>query len=372
LSESWAKGFAIQNNEFPTSKESLRKLAEHFSGLFHPYCAESEDLHYLAHINTPNVARDIDLVRNLTGYDELDFWGFSYGTVVGAMYAVLHPTRVGKIVLDGIIPNCKSSHSSGVVDFARWTGLKANALDFEFDSHSEIPRILGTFASYCVQAAHMDPRYCPLAAASMNKTDPISDVLARIDFIVDNLTRRSFVNSERKRTVNIYRFSTVVRSGLMDPLRFYFNLADYILEVESAIRITFANRTSASNAEKPRSTLWRRDFDRNMTYVAITSNQSDPLSGAENPFVYPAVVCPDFSYEGIDIVETWVDHIHEQINANPLLGALGEFTSACLTWPNLCDYGVERYSAPAPPNLRNKILVLGLTNDPVSHHRARA
>ena len=66
-----------------------------------PFCEKDEDLTYLAHINTPNVARDMNLVRNLTGYETIRFWGFSYGTVLGTVYAVVFPERVGRMVLDG-------------------------------------------------------------------------------------------------------------------------------------------------------------------------------------------------------------------------------------------------------------------------------
>ena len=52
-------------------------------------------------MNTPNVARDLDLVRSLTGYQTMEYWGFSYGTLLGTMYAALFPDRVGRMVLDG-------------------------------------------------------------------------------------------------------------------------------------------------------------------------------------------------------------------------------------------------------------------------------
>jgi len=48
-----------------------------------------------------DIARDIDLVRNLTGYEEVDFWGFGLGTVLGTTYANLFPDHVGRIVLEG-------------------------------------------------------------------------------------------------------------------------------------------------------------------------------------------------------------------------------------------------------------------------------
>ena len=66
-----------------------------------PFCEKAEDLSYLAHMNTPNIARDLDLIRNLTGYQTMEYWGFSYGTLLGTTYAALFPDRVGRMVLDG-------------------------------------------------------------------------------------------------------------------------------------------------------------------------------------------------------------------------------------------------------------------------------
>ena len=60
----------------------------------------NEDLKYLSHINTSNVARDIDPVRELEGYEIIDFYGLSYGTVLGIMYAGMFPDRVERMILD--------------------------------------------------------------------------------------------------------------------------------------------------------------------------------------------------------------------------------------------------------------------------------
>jgi pimeloyl-ACP methyl ester carboxylesterase len=66
-------------------------------------CGGFESKYYLAHVNTPNVCRDFELMRNLTGWPTFDYWGFSYGTEIGTMYAQMFPARVGKLVLDGIL-----------------------------------------------------------------------------------------------------------------------------------------------------------------------------------------------------------------------------------------------------------------------------
>lgn len=93
---------ALQLPGNPLKKDSLTENVEMYAAQAGSFCSEFENKDYLAHMNTPNVVRDFDLIRNLTGYETLDYWGFSYGTVVGAMYAHMYPDRVGKMVLDGI------------------------------------------------------------------------------------------------------------------------------------------------------------------------------------------------------------------------------------------------------------------------------
>lgn len=55
------------------------------------------------YINTEATARDLDLIRQLSGYDKLNYYGMSYGTWLGHWYAGLFPERVGAMVLSGIV-----------------------------------------------------------------------------------------------------------------------------------------------------------------------------------------------------------------------------------------------------------------------------
>jgi pimeloyl-ACP methyl ester carboxylesterase len=57
----------------------------------------------LAHMGTVNVARDMDVIRAVVGDVKLHYLGYSYGTYLGAIYAGLFPTRVGRMVLDGVL-----------------------------------------------------------------------------------------------------------------------------------------------------------------------------------------------------------------------------------------------------------------------------
>lgn len=57
----------------------------------------------LDHISSVDVARDMDLIRHLLGEDKLNFFGVSYGTYIGAMYATLFPDTSGRMILDGAV-----------------------------------------------------------------------------------------------------------------------------------------------------------------------------------------------------------------------------------------------------------------------------
>ena len=56
-----------------------------------------------SHMTTVETARDLDIVRAALGSPRLDYYGASYGTFLGATYAALFPSRVGRMVLDGAV-----------------------------------------------------------------------------------------------------------------------------------------------------------------------------------------------------------------------------------------------------------------------------
>ncbi len=55
----------------------------------------------LPHMRTTDAARDIDAIRAALGQKQISYYGFSYGTYLGATYGTLYPGRVKRMVLDG-------------------------------------------------------------------------------------------------------------------------------------------------------------------------------------------------------------------------------------------------------------------------------
>ncbi|GAA2243565.1 peptidase [Streptomyces ruber] len=57
----------------------------------------------MAHVSTTDSARDMDLMRQVLGDDEMHYFGISYGTELGGVYAHLFPENVGRLVLDAVV-----------------------------------------------------------------------------------------------------------------------------------------------------------------------------------------------------------------------------------------------------------------------------
>ncbi len=77
---------------------------ERLSAEFGEGCAaRSPDI--AGHMDTESAARDMDILRAVLGDEKLNYLGKSYGTFLGATYAELFPERVGRVVLDGVLPS---------------------------------------------------------------------------------------------------------------------------------------------------------------------------------------------------------------------------------------------------------------------------
>ncbi|NLU74683.1 alpha/beta hydrolase [Streptomyces sp. HNM0575] len=57
----------------------------------------------LRHINTVNAVKDMDRIRTALGAKKINYFGYSYGTYLGAVYSKLFPDHVRRAVLDSIV-----------------------------------------------------------------------------------------------------------------------------------------------------------------------------------------------------------------------------------------------------------------------------
>ncbi|MGW1794881.1 alpha/beta hydrolase [Streptomyces sp. NPDC001984] len=57
----------------------------------------------MAHVSTTDTARDMDLMRQVLGDARMHYFGISYGTELGGVYAHLFPKNVGRLILDAVV-----------------------------------------------------------------------------------------------------------------------------------------------------------------------------------------------------------------------------------------------------------------------------
>ncbi|MEU1390504.1 MULTISPECIES: alpha/beta fold hydrolase [unclassified Nonomuraea] len=82
-----------------------------FTKKLHPDCRARTGPLY-DHVDSVSVARDMDALRAALGEEKLTYYGISYGTLIGQMYAELFPGRIRALALDS-----NMDHSLGVKGF---------------------------------------------------------------------------------------------------------------------------------------------------------------------------------------------------------------------------------------------------------------
>lgn len=162
----------------------------------------------LGHAATPHVATDmvsivdaweqwVDRKTEASGIipepnptkGKLVFWGFSYGTYLGATFASMYPDRVGRVVLDGVV-------DADYYPTPMWT-----------ESLLDADKVLGQFFKYC---AAVGPR-CPLHRSG----DKSADISKRYYQILQQLedSPPSFTHPE-------FFYPVILRVGIIKTLVF--------------------------------------------------------------------------------------------------------------------------------------------------------
>jgi len=57
----------------------------------------------LNHLKTTDNVADMESIRKALGQKQINYYGFSYGTYLGQVYATLHPNQVRRMVFDGVV-----------------------------------------------------------------------------------------------------------------------------------------------------------------------------------------------------------------------------------------------------------------------------
>lgn len=117
--------FAAEFPDTPEGKEQdialVKKLAD--------ACYQrSGDL--LAHVSTLDVARDMDLLRRVLGEDRISYFGFSYGSELGAAWVTMFPSSVRAAVFDGAVDPTASGMQESIDQARGFESALTSFLEF--------------------------------------------------------------------------------------------------------------------------------------------------------------------------------------------------------------------------------------------------
>lgn len=120
---------------------------------------EKNSQRILPHVRTTDAARDLDLMREVLGDDRLYYFGISYGTELGGVYAHLFPKHVGRAVFDAVVDPTQNPEQ----------GSLGQAKGFQL--------ALDNFAEDCTSKEEL----CPVGDSPQDVKDRIAQLLKDLD-----------------------------------------------------------------------------------------------------------------------------------------------------------------------------------------------
>jgi len=258
------------------------------------------------HMSTDEVARDMDILRAALGQPKLDYLGASYGTLIGATYANLFPTHVGRFVLDGAIDPSLSNEQLSL----------AQAHGFE--------TALRAYVKDCV-----DGGGCFLG-------DSVDAGIGRIQSFLHEVESASLPTGDSNRPLT----EGLAMLGIWMPLY----VKEYWPQLTSALKQALGGSGSG------------------LLRLADLYTSRGPSGYSDNSMeALYAVNCLD--HDDYILTKDVPSHFAQFENASPTFGRAFAFgLSTCSDWPvKSGKHTVALHAAGAPP-----IVVIGTTRDPAT------
>jgi pimeloyl-ACP methyl ester carboxylesterase len=259
--------------------------------------------------STHQTARDLDAIRAAVGDDQLTYLGFSYGSLLGAVYAHLFPDAVRAMVLDGAVDATASR-----IDRSRG---QAEGFELAFDN----------FTEWCRQ----HPGDCPLAGGARTA----------VTAALDDARESPAVGDDGREATSGWIFYAVIGALYrQDSWPLLGAAIDQLAGGDPTGVFDLADSYLNRSADGTYPNLWEAN-----TAVNCADRADPPLTVAQ----------------ARQLQEQWREEL--PLFGGPVaLGALG-----CVHWPAEPDPYPAGPAAGAPP-----ILVVGTTGDPATPYESTA
>lgn len=284
-------------------------------------------------MSSANVARDMEVMRAAVGDEQLNFAGYSYGSVLGQVYANLFPDRVGHVIIDGVL------------DIADWVGDTGPLVRDDQTLGERLRSDVGaedTFDEFFRQCEAAGPDACPLA--------PNADERGRL--VLERLRAEPFVIVDPNTGEPIFAVTYADVVGMV--LGGLYSTPDWI-----EIGIGLAQVEAAQNAPAsppPGFAAAMRRFDEAMAVRRPDPKYPNFVEG------FPGVACVDTS-NPINF-RAWSEAVDRLEVESPTFGPIwGWSESICNQWPG---DDRDRFVGPFGQTTANPLLLLTTLYDPAT------
>ncbi|KAJ7171173.1 TAP-like protein-domain-containing protein [Mycena filopes] len=309
-------------------------------------CAETVGAEALGYMSTTTTVYDMEEIsRILEGEDALiNFFGGSYGSIVGAYLGNMLPHKAGRILIDGIVPG------------EMWSNE-------HYDSQALLRLLLTdsekTYQLYLSECFNVGQEHCALS--NPGDTSP-KDIEKRIDDFIDGL------QSQPMRVTNYtrpgYLTSGGVRKAFFTTLqlpelwrRFASGLAGAMngSDATPLLRMIYPPYSDSSPAPEP-DIGYTETGQSELGRLAISCGDALPYGTGEKP----------------PTAEDIVDDILGSLRTYPRFGAsvhLIEQHGGCHLWPGT-GVGPARFTGPFNKTLATPTLIVANTHDPITPYKS--
>ncbi|KAL1692195.1 Alpha/Beta hydrolase protein [Schizophyllum commune] len=330
-------------------------------------CAASESSATLPYLGTAAAARDMVALADYLDPDiqEINYWGFSYGSMLGFVFVNMFPNRVGHVVLDGCMNPL----------------LYANKPTTEYYPNDVVDAV-EAFAGFTTACALAGPRSCSLAK---NGTDTSEDIKQRVQGMLDLAHALADLSS----TMTSGQARTYLFEALAEPTS-WASLAAYLEAYGEKLQGVAANSTNSSTSSTNSSTnstntstaarglsenraahghSWRLPKSDLASFLQSDDdedhNKRQVAPSEPHTYEFEAIYCGDGVDAGNMTMRGGFDAItYAASNVSALFGPQwGAQGNLCFAWP---ARAAERYTGPWDGKLKSRVLVIGNTADPVT------
>ncbi|KAJ6480976.1 TAP-like protein-domain-containing protein [Mycena sanguinolenta] len=280
--------------------------------------AARQDDASLRFMTTDHTARDMLRIVQAHGREKLQYWGFSYGSILGATFAAMFPQHVGRLVIDG------------VMDAEDYYATKWSKNLFDAD------KAWMSFIDGCVAAG---PSACALHAPTS------AEIVAKVDKIYASLRARPIPvrtdNASGLIDWNLVR--GVLFSSLYSPYAFFSTGARILADLYQGNGTSLFEILQQQPAFQCACDPSEYQFERlPEALYGLLCNDGERISPE-----YEDVVA---HYERLSETSSWAD-------------VWAFLRMPCLDWP---DFPKNHFRGPFVANTSFPLLLVGNTMDPVT------